>query len=610
MAKTYKLTSNAYEGRTLTLTCTQTPNIAGNYSTINWTLTSAGGSSLYYSVGPTTVTINGKKVYTKSREEYAYYNSNGQLIRYGKFPAAKGSVSGSLKVYHNDNGSKSITVSLTTAIYTATTSTKSGTWALDKIDRYASITSAPDFNNTNNPKITYNNILGNGVSSLKACIANTNAVAIADYRDIPKTASEYTFNLTEAERSALIQAVPNNQKYVKVRFYIKTTINNVEYRNYVEKTFTLINGEPTFSNISITDNNSAATELTGDANKLIKYFSNARISFTASPKYGASIKSYKVVCGDKSITSNSGTINAIESGKFIITATDSRGFTTTQTVSKTIVEYVKLTNALDVEITNPAQGTINYTISGDQFNGSFGAVNNQIIRKIKYREVGTANWTETSALTSNTGSLTLDYTKSWEIKSIVSDKIYTTPIESKVYQIVFEPSFYWDKDNFYFNQDIHIKGFNLIDALFYKDNEEVTINWRGASFVTSSGTELFFTVPLGKSMGIVNKVEINSISLCGRGTLKGTGTYIIGSGNSHQDCKATGYTTTCSVNDNKVNINISKKGAFKTVDGVTFNNQPLGIQAIITLKFSYDSSITTNGTETDIIDSEIIVEGE
>ena len=111
-------------------------------------------------------------------------------------------------------------------------------------------------------------------------------------------------------------------------------------------------------------------------------------------------------------------------------------------------------------------------------------------------------------------------------------------------------------------------------------------------------------------MGIVNKVEINSISLCGRGTLKGTGTYIIGSGNSHQDCKATGYTTTCSVNDNKININITKKGAFKTVDGVTFNNQPLGISAIITLKFSYDSSITTNGTETDIIDSEITAEGE
>lgn len=600
MAKTYKLTSNAYEGRTLTLTCTQTPNIAGNYSTINWTLTSAGGSSLYYSVGPTTVTINGTVVRKISRTEYTSQ----------KFPAAKGSVSGSLKVYHSDNGSKSITVSLITAIYTATTSTKSGTWALDKIDRYASITSAPDFNNTNNPKITYKNILGNGVASLQACIADSNAKIIVNYRDIPKTASEYTFNLAEVERSALIKAVPNNQKYVKVRFYIKTTINSVEYKDYVEKTFTLINGEPTFSNISITDSNSATTKLTGDANKLIKYFSNAKISFTASPKYGASISSYKVVCGDKSITSNSGTINAIESGKFTITATDSRGFTTTQMVSKTIVEYVKLTNALDVEITNPAQGIINYTISGSQFNGSFGAVNNQIIRKIKYREVGTANWTETSALTSNTGSLTLDYTKSWEIKSIVSDKIYTTPIESKVHQIVFEPSFYWDKDNFYFNQDIHIKGFNLIDALFYKDKEEVTINWRGASFVTSSGTQLFFTVPLGKSMGIVNKVEINNISLCGRGTLKGTGTYIIGSGNSNQDCKATGYTTTCSVSDNKVNINITKTSAFKTVDGVIFNNQPLGISAIIKLKFSYDSSITTNGTETDIIDSEITAEGE
>lgn len=600
MAKTYKLTSNSYEGRTLTLTCTQTPNIAGNYSTINWTLTSAGGSSLYYSVGPTTVTINGTVVKNISRTEYTSQ----------KFPAAKGSVSGSLKVYHTDNGSKSIAVSLVTAIYTATTSTKSGTWALDKIDRYASITSAPDFNNTNNPKITYNNTLGNGVSSLKAGIANTSAVIIVGYRDISKTSKEYTFSLTDAERNALINAVPKNKKSAKVRFYIKTTINSVEYKDYVEKTFTLINGEPTFSNISITDSNSATTKLTGDANKLIKYFSNAKISFTASPKYGASISSYKVICGDKSITSNSGTINSIESGKFIITATDSRGFTTTQTISKAIVEYVKLTNALDVEITNPAQGIINYTISGSQFNGSFGAVNNQIVRKLKYREVGTSNWTETSALTSNNGSLTLDYTKSWEIKSIVSDKIYTSPIESKVHQIVFEPSFYWDKDNFYFNQDIYIKGFNPIDALFYKDGEEITINWRGASFVTSSGTQLFFTIPLGKSMGIVNKVEISSISLCGRGTLKGTGTYIIGSGNSNQDCKATGYTTTCSVSDNKVNINITKTSAFKTVDGVIFNNQPLGISAIIKLKFSYDSSITTNGTETDIIDSEITAEEE
>lgn len=600
MAKTYKLTSSAYEGRTLTLTCTQTPNIAGNYSTINWTLTSAGGSSLYYSVGPTTVTINGTVVKKISRAEYTSR----------QFPAAKGSVSGSLKVYHSDNGSKSIAVSLVTAIYTATTSTKSGTWALDKIDRYASITSAPDFNNTNNPKITYNNTLGNGVSSLKAGIANTSAVIIVGYRDISKTSKEYTFSLTDAERNALINAVPKNKKSAKVRFYIKTTLNGVDYKDYVEKTFTLINGEPTFSNISITDSNSATTKLTGDTNKLIKYFSNAKISFTASPKYGASISSYKVVCGDKSITSNSGTINSIESGKFTITATDSRGFTTTQTVSKTIVEYVKLTNALDVEITNPAQGIINYTISGSQFNGSFGAVNNQIIRKLKYREVGTSNWTETNALTSNTGSLTLDYTKSWEIKSIISDKIYTTPIESKVHQIVFEPSFYWDKDNFYFNQNIHIKGFNLIDALFYKDKEEVTINWRGASFVTSSGTQLFFTVPLGKSMGIVNKAEISSISLCGRGTLKGTGTYILGGGDWNQNCKATGYTTTCSVSDNKVNINITKTSAFKTVDGVIFNNQPLGISAIIKLKFSYDSSITTNGTEIDIIDSEITAEGE
>lgn len=603
MAKTYKLTSNSYEGRTLTLTCTQIPNIAGNYSIINWTLTSAGGSSLYYSVGPTTVTINGTVVKNIPRTEYTSQ----------KFPAAKGSVSGSLKVYHTDNGSKSIAVSLVTAIYTPTTSTKSGTWALDKIDRYASITSAPDFNNTNNPKITYNNILGNGVSSLKAGITNTSAVIIVGYRDISKTSKEYTFSLTDAERNALINAVPKNKRDMKVRFYIKTTLNGVNYLNYVEKTFTLINGEPTFSNISITDSNSATTKLTGDANKLIKYFSNAKIGFTASPKYGASISSYKVVCGDKSITSNSGTINSIESGKFTITATDSRGFTTTQTVSKAIVEYVKLTNALDVEITNPAQGIINYTISGSQFNGSFGAVNNQIIRKLKYREAGTANWTETSALTSNTGSLTLDYTKSWEIKSIVSDKIYTTPIESKVHQIVFEPSFYWDKDNFYFNQDIHIKGFNLIDALFYKDGETVTIDGGySTGHITSGGSFIGFSIPLGKNTAMINTATLNSLEVIIRQNTKylWDASKLGGTAGSYGRIMGEDFSITSIIQEGVLKIGIQKwKNKAQHNDSANWasfadavNNDTVGI--VFKTSFTLTNSLNTTSTENEYILSE------
>jgi hypothetical protein len=63
MAKTFTLKSVEYQTRYLELVCTQTTDIAKNQSTIDWTLSSKGGTSNYYSTGPTTVTIAGKQVY-------------------------------------------------------------------------------------------------------------------------------------------------------------------------------------------------------------------------------------------------------------------------------------------------------------------------------------------------------------------------------------------------------------------------------------------------------------------------------------------------------------------------------------------------------------------
>ena len=96
MASTYTLKSNAYQGRYLQLSCTQVKDTATNSSVINWTLSSVGGSSNYYSTGATTVTINGTVVYNLARK-----NWDTKV-----FPAAKGSVSGAIRVYHDDNTGK------------------------------------------------------------------------------------------------------------------------------------------------------------------------------------------------------------------------------------------------------------------------------------------------------------------------------------------------------------------------------------------------------------------------------------------------------------------------------------------------------------------------
>lgn len=100
-------TSNNYEGRYLQLVISETINPKDNTSTLNWTLSSIGGSVNYYSIAPTTATINGTTVYSKGATSWSTQ----------VFPAAKGSTSGSITVAHNADGTKSISVGFSTRVY-------------------------------------------------------------------------------------------------------------------------------------------------------------------------------------------------------------------------------------------------------------------------------------------------------------------------------------------------------------------------------------------------------------------------------------------------------------------------------------------------------------
>ena len=120
-------TSASYEGRYLQLTITETVNVAANTSTLSWTLTSAGGSAVYYTVDTTTVTINGTTVYEKART-----NWDDRV-----FPAAKGSVSGTITVAHNSDGTKTVDVGFSTRVYIFGPQEYGGTMKLTNIDRTA-----------------------------------------------------------------------------------------------------------------------------------------------------------------------------------------------------------------------------------------------------------------------------------------------------------------------------------------------------------------------------------------------------------------------------------------------------------------------------------------
>lgn len=118
-------TSNNYKGRTLELSISATPNPIDNTSTLNWTLTSAGGTSNYYSISETTIKINGTQVYHKGHTSWDTY----------VFPAKKGSTSGSLVVAHGTDGKKIVDVVFKTSVYRGVIEDYGGKMELPDIDR-------------------------------------------------------------------------------------------------------------------------------------------------------------------------------------------------------------------------------------------------------------------------------------------------------------------------------------------------------------------------------------------------------------------------------------------------------------------------------------------
>lgn len=358
-------------------------------------------------------------------------------------------------VSHNTDGSKSLAVSAsyTTGVSSGTV-TASTSKALTRIPRAATLESAPNFDDEDNPKITYSNPAGSAADTLQACIASSDGDTIyAAYRNISKSGTSYTFSLTTAERTALRNAA-KNAKSITVKFYVKTVIDDATYYSSVAKTLSIVNADPTI-NPTITDTNSVTAGLTGDADTLIKYFSNAKVTFGASALKGASIKSKKVECGSKSLTAD-GTINAVDSGSFKFTVTDSRGNTTTKTVTKTIVNYVKLTCGLANDEFN-TDGVISFTVKGNYFNGTFGTTSNVLIVQYRYKlEDGSyGSWQAAEAtISGNTYSASvtisgLDYRAKYVIQARAIDEINTISSAEKVMSCI--PVFDWSGEDFNFN---------------------------------------------------------------------------------------------------------------------------------------------------------------
>lgn len=463
-------TSNTYDGRYLQLTITESVDVPSNTSTLTWTLTSAGGSAVYYTIDETIITINGVTVYSKART-----NWEDRV-----FPAAKGSVSGSLPVIHNSDGTKTATVEFFTRVYVFGPLDYGGTMTLTNIDRTAPTVScsvsgitASGFKITANSSatadiwqyslnggtswtqfsttagtsasITLSSLSANTSYSVKTrarkksnqvygtsgtvsaktlggAILNSCNTVTADAATVSLTLNATVYNasysnyvtikngsniyvsfaartwstgtanrtitLSQTERADLLDAMASLKSFTAtIELVTKdgtTQVGNASSCTCTIQT-TAANSAPTMTAFTYKDSRSATSAVTGNDQLFIQTYSYLSVTpGTATAKNGASIVKYAATCNGKTVSNTTGAalnLNGIEKSGIldvVVTATDSRGYTVSNTQQITVIPYAKpkvseislrRTNDIEAEMQLLFKGSISpIAVSGTQKN--------------------------------------------------------------------------------------------------------------------------------------------------------------------------------------------------------------------------------------------------
>lgn len=371
------LRSHTYDGRYMELRCVQEPVAAENKSLIHWTLTVAGGNANYYTTGPTTVKIHGKTVYFAST---AYWNDK-------QFPAAKGSVSGQLEVFHREDGSQTVECSLETAIYTGVVKTATTTWELEEIGR-ATTVAATDCTIGGTSMVL--------LDRKNSACTHTVALYADTFMGYLRTDGTLNAQPVQLEATAIALKIPLSffgiipeARKLECRLVCTTFLESVQVGEPQECTFFAACGENALPSLraEVTDCNEKTLALTADPQVLVRFFSRANCWLEAVGSNGAYIAKKQV--DNVEITGESVVLDGVETGTFRFLATDSRGYQTEKVVEKPLIPYSKLTVKASPRRQESISDRVELTISGNCWNGNFGAADNSLTGLCRVGQVET-----------------------------------------------------------------------------------------------------------------------------------------------------------------------------------------------------------------------------
>ena len=316
-----------------------------------------------------------------------------------------------------------------------------------------------NFTDIDNPVVSYSLGYTSGVTlTAKVSIGNW---WITRTIDNPKTNGTYSFIMDAIENVTLYSETWNtNTATATVTLTAKTAYGSSTATG--SSIFTINGGYPQLApTYQIIETGSGGSSLIYGDNKIT-------VNCNATFLKGAQAGTFRITCGNKVSSESSATFTNVESNIITCTVTDSRGNTSTKSITITeFVDYIPLTCV--IESTNPVEDsdgniTSTFNISGAYYNGSFGSTPNTLT--LKYRKTinstvgswenistsgiitGNSYSTSVSIVTSKTDTLSIEVQATDYVKTVSSNstKISVTPV------------FDWSSTDFNFNVPIYLNG--------------------------------------------------------------------------------------------------------------------------------------------------------
>ena len=257
-----------------------------------------------------------------------------------------------------------------------------------------------------------------------------------------------TTTLTSAQRTALLNGMSDVASF-SATYELITYNNGTQVGSSSTATATIRTSsstsapaQPTFSYADI---EAGTVAITGDSSKLIQGQSCLRLTnLTATAKNGASIASYSITIGGATVSSTSGgTVNigaVSQSGTLSLSVTtkDTRGYTSTKSVSVTCYAYAYPSlSSYSVKRDDTTASQINFSA-----NGTFSNIgSNTVTLKYKYKKTSAGSYgTEVSVTPTKSGG-TFSYSAT-NIATFDEDSTYNfvitvqDGIQSAVYNLV------------------------------------------------------------------------------------------------------------------------------------------------------------------------------